>query len=139
MLKFSDALFRGRQLLGERGRIGVEFANAFAVGNRPGGDASVKIGGKNPRVIMVEGHAQRQIAEEIEGAHLAAVGIPESDLIIAAAGDEPAIMREIYPERAAAMRVPALGLLAVLRFPPLHPPIFAARSEDLRVAAPAQR
>src|SRR5437899_3374878 len=48
-------------------------------------------------------------------------------------------MREIHPERAAAVRVPALGLLAVLRFPPLDRSIFAARSEDLRVAAPAQR
>ena len=107
-------------------RICIQFAETLSVGSRPGRDVAKEIGSKYPLAILRESHAERKLIVEFQLSRLAAIRIPQSDVIVAPTGYEPPIAAVANPKAAFVMGCPILCLFAFLHFPKFCAAVLAA-------------
>ena len=96
-----------------------------------------EVGGEDGGIIVAEGDAERKVVGGRDAVDFAAVGVPESKVVVTTAGDEASVVCIVDPERAGVVGVPAFELFAFLHFPKFDGAIFTGGGEEFGIAAPA--
>src|ERR1043166_454823 len=106
--------------------ICVQLTQPLAIARRPCRNMTSKVRSEDAFAVLTKGRAERQFIVEFEFLCLAAVHIPQNDIVVASTSYEPPIAEVANPERAFVVGRPILRLFAFLHFPKLRGAIFAA-------------
>src|SRR5688572_16235246 len=134
-LEVLDLLIHAGEAGSEGRGVGGQFADALGVREVPDSDRAGVIAGDDAGAVVVEGGAEGEIGELLEGLEGVAVGGPDFDLAVAARGDDPAVVGEGDGEDAAGVGGDVFGHLAVFHVPELDGAVLGGRREEFGVAA----
>lgn len=84
-----------------------------------------EVGGEDRGIVLTERDAEGKVVCGCDAADFAAVGIPEVEVVVAAACDETSIVAVVNAEDTRAVCVPTFELFAFLHFPKFDGAVFA--------------